>query len=272
MSEHRLVGVFDSGVGGLSVVLEMRRRMPWLDIIYVSDACHLPYGEKEEHFIRERAFVIADFLVAEGAHALVIACNTATAAAADALRAHFALPIVGIEPAVKPAAQATRSGIVGILATASTLQSSRYEELLRRFGQFTRVLGQPARGLVECVEAGDFDGPRTRTLLAHYLRPLLEAGADTIVLGCTHYPFLLPAIRDLVGPEVRIIDPGEAVARRVGEVLGEWDDGDMGSLRCYTSGDPAAQQLSIARLLGEGVTVLALPECPGAHRCGASGG
>ncbi len=271
MSEHRPVGVFDSGVGGLSVVREMRRRMPRLDIVYVSDARHLPYGEKSEAFIRERAFAIADFLLAERVRALVIACNTATAAAARELRERFALPIVGIEPAVKPAAQATRSGIVGILATASTLQSSRYAELLRRFGQFARVLGQPARGLVECVEAGDLDGPRTRELLARHLGPLLEAGADTIVLGCTHYPFLLPAIRAIVGPGVRLIDPGDAVARRVEEVLGSDTDGGA-SLRCFSSGDPAAQQALMSRLLGEAVTVLPLPECGRGHRREATPG
>lgn len=259
MSDHRPVGVFDSGVGGLSIVREMRRQMPRLDIVYVSDARYLPYGEKSDAFIRERAFAISDFLLAAGARALVIACNTATAAAAHALRAHYALPIVGIEPAVKPASQATRSGIVGILATAGTLQSRRYAELLERFGHFTRVLSQPASGLVEQVEAGDLDGPRTLALLRSCLRPLLDAGADTVVLGCTHYPFLLESIRAVVGPGVQVIDPGAAVARRVAQVLGAAVDGD-GLLHCYTSGDAPAQQALMSRLLGEAVTVLPLPE------------
>ena len=259
MSDHRPVGVFDSGVGGLSIVREMRRQMPRLDIVYVSDARYLPYGEKSDAFIRERAFAISDFLLAAGARALVIACNTATAAAAHALRAQYALPIVGIEPAVKPASQATRSGIVGILATAGTLQSRRYAELLERFGHFTRVLSQPASGLVEQVEAGDLDGPRTLALLRSCLRPLLDAGADTVVLGCTHYPFLLESIRAVVGPGVQVIDPGAAVARRVAQVLGAAVDGG-GLLRCYTSGDASAQQALMSRLLGEAVTVLPLPE------------
>lgn len=258
MSEHRPVGVFDSGVGGLSVVRAMRRRMPALDIIYVSDAAHVPYGEKGEEFIRGRAFAIAGFLQEKGARALVIACNTATAAAARELRERIALPIVGIEPAVKPAAQATRSGIVGILATASTLQSGRYAALLARFGQFTHVLSQSVPGLVEQIEAGDFDGPRTRALLEQYLRPLLEAGADTIVLGCTHYPFLLPLIREVAGPDVCIIDPSDAVARRVEEVLGPVVGG-AGTLTCYTTGDPASQKVSMSRLLGENMKVLPLP-------------
>jgi glutamate racemase len=259
MSDHRPVGVFDSGVGGLSIVREMRRQMPRLDIVYVSDARYLPYGEKSDAFIRERAFAISDFLLAAGARALVIACNTATAAAAHALRAHYALPIVGIEPAVKPASQATRSGIVGILATAGTLQSRRYAELLERFGHFTRVLSQPASGLVEQVEAGDLDGPRTLALLRSCLRPLLDAGADTVVLGCTHYPFLLESIRAVVGPGVHVIDPGarwRVASRRC------WARRSMAVavLRCYTSGDAPAQQALMSRLLGEAVTVLPLPE------------
>lgn len=259
MAENCPVGVFDSGVGGLSIVREMRRRMPRLDIVYVSDARHLPYGDKDAAFIRERAFLIADFLLEMGAQALVVACNTATAAAIRELRMHFALPIVGIEPAVKPAALATHSGVVGILATAGTLQSSRYDELLRRFGRCTRVLGQVASGLVECVESGDVDGPRTRTLLAHYLQPMLDAGADTIVLGCTHYPFLVATIRDLVGPGVRIIDPGEAVARRVEEVLADRVDGSA-SLLCFSSGDVHAQKKLMSSLLEATVDVAVLPE------------
>jgi len=259
MTDPRPVGVFDSGVGGLSVVREMRRLMPRLDIVYVSDARFLPYGEKPDAFIEARAFAIADFLVAEGAQLLVVACNTATAAAVHALRAQRALPIVGIEPAVKPAAQATRSGIVGILATAGTLQSRRYAGLLERFGHFARVVSQPASGLVERVEAGDLDGPRTLALLRTYVQPMLDAGADTIVLGCTHYPFLADAIRAIAGDEVRIIDPGAAVARRVAAVLHGPAEGG-GRLRCYTSGDAHAQRELMSRLLGEPLDVQALPE------------
>jgi glutamate racemase len=259
MSDQRPVGVFDSGVGGLSIVREMRRQMPRIDIVYVADARYLPYGEKSDAFIRERAFAISGFLAGEGARALVVACNTATAAAVHALRAHFALPVVGVEPAVKPAAQATRSGIVGILATAGTLQSRKYAELLQRFGHFARVLSQPASGLVEQVEAGDLDGPRTLALLRTCLQPLLDAGADTVVLGCTHYPFLLDSIRAVVGPQVQVIDPGAAVARRVAEVLGEALVGG-GTLRCYTSGNAPTQQALMCRLLGEAVTVEPLPE------------
>ena len=254
MSSSAPVGVFDSGVGGLSVVREMRALMPALDIVYVSDARWLPYGDKPEEFVRERAFAICEFLCRGGARALVIACNTATAAAALALRAQHRVPIVGIEPAVKPATAATRSGIVGILATASTLQSRKYAELLERFGSFVRVIGQPCRGLVERVEAGDLDGPDTIALLRHYIEPLLAEGADTLVLGCTHYPFLSGAIARVAGAEVRIVDPSQAVARRVAGVLGAGTGGN-GTLRVFTSGDTAQQAAAMARLLGAPVDV-----------------
>jgi len=248
------VGVFDSGVGGISVLREMRALMPSLDVLYLSDARFLPYGDKSEDFVLARSLAAADFLVSQGARALVVACNTATAAAVPALRERHHLPVVGIEPAVKPAAAATRSGIVGILATSSTLQSRRYAELLERFGGFVRVIGQPCSGLVERVEAGDLDGPQTRALLERYLQPLLDAGADTLVLGCTHYPFLRPLIERLAGPEVRVVDPSGAVARRVQEVLGDAARG-TGSLRAFTTGDAAGQGALFSRLLGTQVMV-----------------
>lgn len=258
MPDSRPVGVFDSGVGGLSIVREIRRVLPGEQLIYVSDARYLPYGNKPETVIRERAFAICHFFVGLGAKAIVVACNTATAAAARELRAGFRVPIVGIEPAVKPAASATRTGIVGILATASTLQSRKYGELLERYGHFARVISQPCCGLVERVEAGDLDGPETMALLRSYIAPLLEAGADTLVLGCTHYPFLVDAIRSVVGAGVRIVDPSEAVARRLADVLGERATG-AGGLRCFSTGDPAIQAALMSRLLGEAVEVEPLP-------------
>ncbi len=260
------VGVFDSGVGGLSVLREMRALMPSLDVLYLSDARFLPYGDKDESFVLARSLAAADFLVAHGARALVVACNTATAAAVPALRERHHLPVVGIEPAVKPAAAATRSGIVGILATASTLQSRRYAELLERFGGFARVIGQPCPGLVERVEAGDLDGPETSALLLRYLQPLLDAGADTLVLGCTHYPFLRPLIEGLAGPDVRVVDPSGAVARRLQDVLGDAIGGG-GSLRVFTTGDAVAQAALMSRLLAAPVTVqaIALAEQQGAE-------
>lgn len=258
MPDSRPVGVFDSGVGGLSIVREIRRVLPGEQLIYVSDARYLPYGNKPETVIRERAFAICHFFVGCAAKAIVVACNTATAAAARELRASFRVPIVGIEPAVKPAANATGTGTVGILATASTLQSRKYAELLERYGRFGRVISQPCCGLVERVEAGDLDGPETMALLRRYIAPLLEAGADTLVLGCTHYPFLVDAIRSIVGAGVRIVDPSEAVARRLADVLGEPATGP-GGLRCFSTGDPALQAALMSRLLGETVEVEPLP-------------
>jgi glutamate racemase len=258
MSSSAPVGVFDSGVGGLSVVREIRRLLPALDIDYVADARFLPWGDRDEDFVRARSIAIGDFLVGRGARALVIACNTATAAAAREMRAHFAVPVVGIEPAVKPAAAATHSGIVGILATASTLQSRKYAELLERYGSFVRVLGQPCRGLVERVEAGDLDGPATEALLRTCIGPLLAQGADTLVLGCTHYPFLHAAIARVAGPGVRIVDPSEAVARRLASVLGSATRGS-GALRVFSSGDVDAHATLMTRLLGHPVTVEPLP-------------
>lgn len=243
------VGVFDSGVGGLSIVREIRRLLPALDLLYAADARFLPYGTKDEAFIRARADRIADFLLERGAVAIVIACNTATAAAAEGLRARLAVPVVGIEPAVKPAAAATRSGIVGILATASTLQSRRYAALLERHGGFAKVIGEPCPGLVEQVEQGDLDGPQTRALLERHIAPLLAAGADTIVLGCTHFPFLREAIERIAGPGVCVVDPSEAVARRLGELLGE-PAGGKGTLRAFSSGDCRTQSRLMSRLLG----------------------
>ena len=258
MSDVPPLGVFDSGVGGLSIVREMRTLMPHSDVLYVSDARHLPYGSKPESFIRERCIAIGDFLIESGVRGLLVACNSATAAAVGELRARYPVPVIGIEPAVKPAAAATRSGIVGILATASTLQSRKYAQLLERYGSFARVIGQPCPGLVERVEAGDLDGPQTRELLQHFIQPLLDAGADTLVLGCTHYPFLLQAIQSVAGADVQVVDPSAAVARRVLEVLG--DSGDhAATLRCFSSGDALLQGELISRLLGEKVAVSALP-------------
>lgn len=243
------VGVFDSGVGGLSVVREIRRLLPALDILYVSDSRFLPYGEKDEDFVRERSLRIADFLIRRGATAIVIACNTATAAAAESLRATLAVPVVGIEPAVKPASAATRSGIVGILATASMLQSRRYAELLSRHGGFVRVIGEPCPGLVERVEQGDLDGPVTLALLERHITPLLAAGADTLVLGCTHFPFLRPAIERLAGPSVSVVDPSDAVARRLAELLPKPAAGS-GAILAFSSGEREAQSRLMSRLLG----------------------
>lgn len=216
MVDPRPIGVFDSGVGGLSVLREIRALLPAESLLYCADSGHAPYGEKSQDFIRARSLALAEFLIGQGAKALVVACNTATAAAARTLRETWPdMPIIGMEPAVKPAAKATRSGVVGVLATTGTLASAQFAALLDSFGREIRVVTRPGQGLVECVERGALEGAETEALLRSHLEPLLTAGADTIVLGCTHYVFLRELCEAIVGPHVAVIDTGAAVARQL---------------------------------------------------------
>ena len=218
------VGVFDSGVGGLSVLGEIRSLLPNESLLYVADCGHIPYGEKTPEFIRQRCLIIADFFHQQRAKALVLACNTATAAAAAQLRERYPdWPIVGMEPAVKPAAAATRSGVVGVLATTGTLQSAKFAALLDRFAGDVRVVTQPCPGLVELIESGDLLSPTIRALLQSYVDPLLAEGCDTIILGCTHYPFLKPLLREMIPESISLIDTGGAVARQLQRLLTQND-------------------------------------------------
>ena len=218
------VGVFDSGVGGLSVLAEINRLLPNESLLYVADCGHIPYGEKSPEFIRQRCRQVAEFFQEQGAKAMVLACNTATVAAvADLRECYPQWPLVGMEPAVKPAAAATRSGVVGVLATTGTLKSAKFAALLDRFASDVRVITRPCPGLVELIEAGDLDSPVLRQLLQGYVEPLLAAGCDTLILGCTHYPFLKPLLAEMVPPAVAIIDTGAAVARQLQRLLGERD-------------------------------------------------
>ena len=218
------VGVFDSGVGGLSVLAEINRLLPNESLLYVADCGHIPYGEKSPEFIRQRCRQVAEFFRQQGAKAMVLACNTATVAAvADLRECYPQWPLVGMEPAVKPAAAATRSGVVGVLATTGTLKSAKFAALLDRFASDVRVITRPCPGLVELIEAGDLDSPVLRQLLQGYVEPLLAAGCDTLILGCTHYPFLKPLLAEMVPPAVAIIDTGAAVARQLQRLLGERD-------------------------------------------------
>ncbi|WP_308723942.1 glutamate racemase [Metapseudomonas otitidis] len=264
MPDRAPIGVFDSGVGGLSVLREIRALLPAESLLYVADSGHVPYGEKSPDFIRERSQRIADFLLGKGAKALVLACNTATAAAVADLRArHPHLPIVGMEPAVKPAARATRSGVVGVLATTGTLRSAKFAALLDRFAGDVKVVTQPCPGLVERIEAGDLAGPATRELLQGYVQPLLEAGCDTLILGCTHYPFLRPLLRELVPESVSLVDTGAAVARQLQRLLQAGNalaEGEAAPCRFWSSGDAGALQAVLPVLWGEcGEDVQPLP-------------
>mgnify|MGYP002712388825 CR=1 FL=1 len=265
MANSAPIGVFDSGVGGLSVLREIHVQLPHEALLYVADSGHVPYGEKSAEFIRERSQRIAEFLLGQGAKALVLACNTATVAAVADLRERYPdLPIVGMEPAVKPAAAATRSGVVGVLATTGTLKSARFAALLDRFASDVRVVTQPCPGLVECVEAGDLDSPSVRQLLQGYVEPLLAAGCDTLILGCTHYPFLRPLLRQLVPADVALIDTGAAVARQLQRLLEQGDalaaQPTSHPAQFWSSGAPAQLEQILPLLWGSSAVVRALPE------------
>jgi glutamate racemase len=260
-ASDRPIGVFDSGVGGLTVLRDIRRELPAEDLFYVADSAHAPYGDKSLSAVEARAFAVTEHLLAAGAKAIVIACNTATAVAVQALRERFIeMPIVAMEPAIKPAAQQTRSGVVGVLATSGTLASRRFVQLVGRFRSEVEVLVQPCPGLVERIEAGELDGDGTRALLADYVVPLLERRADTLVLGCTHYPHLTPMIRELTGPDVIIADSGAAVARQLRRRLAETNllcpHIRVGKERFWTSADaPWATARLVQRLWGAEVRI-----------------
>lgn len=216
------IGVFDSGVGGLSVLKEISQLLPNESLLYVGDCGHIPYGEKSPEFIRQRCAVMAEFFQNQGVKALVLACNTATVAGVADLRQRYPdWPMVGMEPAVKPAAAATRSGVVGVLATTGTLQSAKFAALLDRFASDVRVVTQPCPGLVELIETGDLHSHTLHAMLRGYVEPLLAAGCDTIILGCTHYPFLKPLLRQMLPPSISLIDTGAAVARQLQRLLSE---------------------------------------------------
>lgn len=258
-----LIGVFDSGVGGLSVLRHIRRALPNERLIYVADSGHVPYGDKPASYIEQRSLTLTRFLLGQGADAIVIACNTATAAAAATLRKQFSIPIVAMEPAVKPAVAATRSGVVGVLATVGTLESARFAALLERHGGEVEIVTQGCPGLVEQVEQGDLGGARARELIERYTAPLLARGADTLILGCTHYPFLAPLITEVVGNAITLVDTGEAVARqlqrRLQTELPERNSGTTGHAEFWTSGDAAQASSIMSVLWGESVEARQLP-------------
>lgn len=249
-----VIGIMDSGVGGLSVFREIRHLMPGHHYIYYSDNANCPYGDKSPEFIRERLHQITRFFLDKGVGAMVLACNTATAAGIEELRATYSIPFVGMEPAVKPAALGTKSGVIGVLATAGTLKGSKYLNTKGRFADQIRIEERVGRGFVELVESGTLAGPEAESVVEASLKPLLETGADRIVLGCTHYPFLLDSLRKVASrlgyPEVQFIDPAPAVAARLQDVLADLgaaaqassssDDSSAGATEYFASGDPSA--------------------------------
>ncbi|NOR73488.1 MAG: glutamate racemase [Mariprofundaceae bacterium] len=264
MSSQQPIGIFDSGVGGLSVLRHVHDLLPDESLIYVADGAHMPYGSLTADEIENRCRRIAGFFTDQGAKALVVACNTATAVAIESLRRDFSLPIIGMEPAVKPAVEATRAGVIGVLATSGTLASEKFSGLVRRFGSSAEVIFQPGSGLVEQVEAGDFDSDKTRELLKAHLEPLLERGVDVLVLGCTHYPFLTPLIQEIAGRSVTILDTGDAIAVELKRQLEKNRltavEGSVGSLQFFSSGDVGHSQSMISHLWGSSVAVEKLDE------------
>lgn len=246
-----MIGIFDSGTGGLSVFREIRKILPGQKYLYYSDNAHCPYGEKSREYITERARKITEFLMGQGAEIIVVACNTATAAAIETLRQEYDIPFIGMEPAVKPAALNTKTGIVGVLATAGTLKGSKYLHTRNLVSGGVKVVENVGKGFVELVENGILYGPEAEVTVRKSLLPLLEEGADTIVLGCTHYPFLMDTIRKVADGFVRntggkshitIIDPAPAVARHLLEVMHgkgipQSDSSDRQDVVLYASGD-----------------------------------
>jgi len=253
------IGLFDSGVGGLSVLRHVHQLLPAEQLIYVADSAYMPYGRQEPGLIRQRCHEITDFFVQQHAKAVVVACNTATAASIESLRESFSIPIIGMEPAVKPAVESSRSGIIGVLATSGTLSSDKFFHLVQRFNSYAEVIFQPGEGLVELVEAGELVGERARARLQQCLTPLLRRNIDVLVLGCTHYPFLAPLIREIIGESVTILDTGSAIAaelkRQLGSVNTAAGDGSTGSIRFFSSGDIGTVEPMVQHLWGEPVQV-----------------
>jgi len=250
------IGIFDSGVGGLSVLREIRLQMPFESVLYFADQGHVPYGPRGLEEVRAFSEEITRFLLRLEAKLVVVACNTASAAALHHLRRTFpTITFVGMEPAIKPAAESTHTGVVGVLATPATFQGALYASVVERFASGVTILQDTCSGLVGQIEKGELDSLMTREILEKALHPMLEQGIDTVVLGCTHYPYVIPLVKQIVGPEVRVIDPAPAVARqtaRLLEMAGLRDPySRAGVLRFFTSGEAARFASHLPMLLGE---------------------
>jgi glutamate racemase len=257
------IGIFDSGVGGLSVLKALRLQLPNEPVIYLADQAHVPYGPRPLVEVRSFAEGITRYLLTQNAKLIVVACNAASAAALQHLRQKFPeIPFVGMEPAVKPAAEHTLSGVVGVLATPATFQGALYASVVERFAQDVTLLQHTCPGLVARIEAGQLDAPETRLILEDALRPMLARGIDTVVLGCTHYPFIIPLIEEIAGAGVRVIDPAPAVARQVGRVLEAHGllnpSPEPAEVRYTTTGDTRQLAALLPQLVGEQGAVLHL--------------
>ena len=255
-SSSSLIGVFDSGVGGISVLRAIREQMPEESVMYFADQGHVPYGSRSMEQIQDFSEAITRFLLERGAKIIVVACNTASAAALKYLREKFSdVQFVGMEPAVKPAAEHTQTGKVGVLATPATFEGALYASVVERFANGVELFQDTCLGLVQQIEQGKLNGEETRRILERALLPMLEKNIDTVVLGCTHYPFVIPLIQQIVGKNVRVIDPAPAVAkqtRRLLEARGFRNkSGSKAEIKFYTSGDADALKYLLPKLLGE---------------------
>ncbi|MEQ1560631.1 MAG: glutamate racemase [Methyloglobulus sp.] len=257
------IGVFDSGVGGLSVLREIRKQLPNENLIYVADSAHAPYGDKTKQFIEDRSTAIVEFFLSQQVKAVVVACNTATAAAGKELRAMYQLPIVAMEPAIKPATELSKTGVIGVLATHRTINSTNFQVLFSRFADQVKIIPQACPGLVDQIEAGDIDGIKTRDLVCHYVQPLMAQNVDVIVLGCTHYPFLAPLIQEIVGQGIKVIDSGYAIAKRLLFLLESHallsEHQQQGSVHFYSSSESVKTAEVIFGLWGSDVKTAKMP-------------
>ncbi|MBI2305146.1 MAG: glutamate racemase [Chloroflexi bacterium] len=252
--DNRPLGIFDSGVGGLAVLQEIKSLCPHEDILYYADSAHFPYGSQEPQVVQQLAMAATAALVDEGVKLVVVACNTASSAALSLLRQRYPIPFVGMVPAIKPASAGTRNGRVGVIATQGTLQGQVFADLVAQFAEGVTVLTQACPYLVEMVEDGETASPQVLCLLHRYLDPLLAQDIDTLVLGCTHYPFLRLAIEKVVGEGVTIIDASHAVAQQVERVLNSHhlncQREGQGRVTFLTSGPQERFREVVARLLG----------------------
>lgn len=254
-SPSQPIALYDSGVGGLSVLRAARLALPHEHLLYFGDQAKVPYGSRSLEELRAIAEASARFLLSQGSKLIVIACNTASAAALKTLRALFpGVPFVGMEPAVKPAAEQSHTRKVGVLATPSTFHGELYASVVERFAKDVEIFQSTCPGLVSQIEKARLNTPKTRRILEEAVRPMLDAGADTLVMGCTHYPFVIPLIEEIAAGRARVIDPAPAVARQTARVLAERallnPSPEQGSRRFITSGEPAAFEYALARLLG----------------------
>ncbi|MDR3227631.1 MAG: glutamate racemase [Prevotellaceae bacterium] len=246
-----MIGIFDSGVGGISVWKELYALMPNEDFVYVADSAHCPYGRKSADEIIERAKKISDFLIGKNADIIVVACNTATAAAIKYLRSHFSIPFVGMQPAIKPAAVESKSGIIGVLATAGTFKGTLYMNTITKFAANIKVIEQTGDGLVELVENGKISGDEAEQILHKYINPIIAAGADKLVLGCTHYPFLIETIKKITNNALAIINPAPAVALQTKKILYEnniSNKNNSGSNTFFSTGNTETMKMLVQNI------------------------